>query len=515
MHIRQLSLSEEVQRLEKEKLVLKKVKKKLQNQQKQLDEATVALAQYQAEAAPEKSMASALEIQLQVKDLEMSELRASVSSLKDENTSLRNLTEQQRQRIETLNVRLAELVSELHSTRERFVDTSIHRFTSSRHRSSSSDSSPTDDIVKDAKRRIKHLEEEFEAIGRYHKNFQAKHLNDSIMSSVHGSSSGQLFLPLPRTPTSTAHHNISLPNLEHNASLSPQFGTPRQSYHLAQTHPPSIPKFTKTYSPRQRNVEMPKHVTINNSQYVSNTQDKIVPTSVNNVASNDSNSTVSESAKDLNNSSLESSKKVDPLVDQTSDLVKALTLSRGMELSSNAQLVSSNGLEIIDDPNNSRDKIDASNVQQTASKGTYMVEQVQNTPFFGEMNLTSNLQLIPSNDYHVIESIGPMGDAQPVQATPLLNVSNIKIVKTNGDAIGNAQTIVPSIQVNPTSNIVNGNSLVKENTELSLPKQKVTLIPNVSKEMNEESQKSTSSSSKHISVGAPSSKDDADDFWNL
>lgn len=229
--------------------------------QRQLDEVALALAHSQAENKdqPDSNLLPALEIQLQIKEHEISESKAEAQRLREENQMLRSMTEQQRIRIDNMNVRMAELVSELHHTRENIAEFSMPRWPSqhSRHRSSSSsDGSPTDDIVRDAKRRIKTLEEEFEAIGRYHKNFQVRHMNESLMSSVLGSSSGQIFPPQP----SPVHH-FSAWTTEQQSSYLPQESS--LSVRYEQMLPPSIPKLPKNQSPRQAKFvtkEVPKLV---------------------------------------------------------------------------------------------------------------------------------------------------------------------------------------------------------------------------------------------------------------
>ncbi|CAB3370968.1 Hypothetical predicted protein [Cloeon dipterum] len=162
LETRKKHLRDEEFRVEREKLALKRNKKKLIKHQKQLDEVSIALTEH----FPDQSKLPALEIQLQMKDQEISELRSRCQSLQEENKILQSLSTQQRGRIDSLNDKVSSLVGELHLARERALR--------ARQTTSDVDSSPTDDVVKDARRRIRSLEEEFEAIEKQHKDYKNK-----------------------------------------------------------------------------------------------------------------------------------------------------------------------------------------------------------------------------------------------------------------------------------------------------------------------------------------------------
>ncbi|XP_059479849.1 protein hook homolog isoform X2 [Neocloeon triangulifer] len=184
LEARKKHLRDEEFRMEREKLTLKRNKKKLQKHQKQLDEVSIALT----ENFPDQSMLPALEIQVQMKDQEIAELRSKYLSLVEENKMLKNLSTQQRSRIESLDRKVASLVDELHLARERALR--------ARQIESEGESSPTDDVVKDARKRIRSLEEEFEAIEKQHRDYK----NRSDVSPFFSTSLGNDHIPTsPRT----------------------------------------------------------------------------------------------------------------------------------------------------------------------------------------------------------------------------------------------------------------------------------------------------------------------------
>jgi hypothetical protein len=155
-------------RIEREKLAMRRDKKKLQKHQKQLDEVSLALTEH----FPDQSTLPGMEMQLQIKDQEIIELRNKCLNLQDENKTLNSLTVQQRSRIETLNEKISSLVAELQAYRDQANRKTLQS-------ASEGDSSPTEEVIKDARRRIKSLEEEFEAIERQHSDFRIRSLDES------------------------------------------------------------------------------------------------------------------------------------------------------------------------------------------------------------------------------------------------------------------------------------------------------------------------------------------------
>jgi len=147
---------------------MRRDKKKLQKQQKQLDEVSLALTEH----FPDQSTLPGMEMQLQIKDQEIIELRNKCLNLQDENKTLNSLTVQQRSRIETLNEIISSLVAELQAYRDQANRKTLQS-------ASEGDSSPTEEVIKDARRRIKSLEEEFEATERQHSDFRIRSLDES------------------------------------------------------------------------------------------------------------------------------------------------------------------------------------------------------------------------------------------------------------------------------------------------------------------------------------------------
>lgn len=120
---------------------------------------------------PDQSTLPGMEMQLHIKDQDIIELRNKCLNLQDENKTLTVLTEQQRNRIETLNDKISSLVAELQAYRDQATRKPMQ--------SSEGDSSPTEEVIKDARRRIKSLEEEFEAIEKQHSDFRNRSLDES------------------------------------------------------------------------------------------------------------------------------------------------------------------------------------------------------------------------------------------------------------------------------------------------------------------------------------------------